>query len=64
MKKRYPRVAIKKCDICEDSELKELENEIHLMSMSVHPNVTEYIESFLWRGREGICTLILVKQVN
>lgn len=37
MRGKYPRVAIKKFNITEETEIKELENEIQIMSICIHP---------------------------
>jgi len=57
---KYPRVAIKKFDISEETEIKELENEIQLMSVSNHPNIVNYIEAFQWGGRNNSSTKVWV----
>jgi CRP-like cAMP-binding protein len=51
MLEKYPQVAIKKFNISEETEIKELENEIELMSVSNHPNIVDYIESYQWGGK-------------
>jgi serine/threonine protein kinase len=52
-------VAIKKFNITEETEIKELENEIQIMSICIHPNLTEYIESYMWGGK-GLSTKVWV----
>uniref|UniRef100_A0A7S0EQR9 cGMP-dependent protein kinase n=1 Tax=Hanusia phi TaxID=3032 RepID=A0A7S0EQR9_9CRYP len=52
-RERWPRVAIKKFAMNEETELEELENEIQIMSVSSHPNLVEYIDAYNWSGRLG-----------
>jgi hypothetical protein len=35
-------------------------NEINIMSISIHPNITEYIEAYLWGGSGGRGTKVSV----
>ena len=52
MQARFPQVAIKKFNLSGDlSEFQDLISEIRVMSISVHPNIVEYVESYQWGGR-------------